>query len=55
MDVRVDLAVVMHDICDGLDVCGRARSTAVNAVVDVGEFVCYTIGLWACKIQRPVI
>ena len=45
MNIRVDLAVVMHDVCDGLGVCGRARPTAVNAVVDVGELVCYTVGL----------
>lgn len=34
-----------------LCVGGRTRSTAVNAIMDVGELVCYTIGLDSTQIQ----
>jgi hypothetical protein len=40
----VDLEVVMYDVGDGLGVCSRTRATAVDAVVDVGELVCYSVG-----------
>ena len=36
----------VYDVRDGLRICRRAGSTAVDAVVDVGQLVCHTIGLF---------
>jgi hypothetical protein len=43
--VRVSLEIIVHNICDGLRVSRRAGSAAVDAVVNIGELVCYTVGL----------
>jgi hypothetical protein len=35
----------MYYIGDGLRIGRRARATAVDAIMDVGQFVCYTVSL----------
>lgn len=35
----------VHHVCDGLRICRRARSTAVDAIVDISQLICNAVGL----------
>ena len=42
----------VHDVRDGLRICRRAGSTAVDAVMDVGQLVCHAIGLFRMRTSE---
>lgn len=44
--------MLMDDIGDGLGIRCRTGSTAVDSVVDVGEFIGHSVGLNEAEDQR---
>ena len=52
--VRKLLQSHVYHICDGLRIGRRARTTAVDAIMDVGQFIGYAVRLWMFKLKRRI-